>query len=244
MSVQAFALAGWAFCLMASSVWLHTAVGVGWTELTGGLLSHLLALPVVSRRTSPRLMPVFGCAVLGVCFGLLVVDVAFDLVIIQESSMPVGPSANGVWVTGGDAHAIWHGPKAVAPGRLVAHYYYHTLLNTLHINLVLWWAMLVLVLAATRGLDAARGTAQVRQWRWMVVQCSATNGLYMRFVVPRYLAIRAATQYDEAAFDRWGEVLAVRCVLMSSIAYAACQCMRMTLDPALGAPVTEGGKRE
>ena len=44
--------------------------------------------------------------------------------------------------------------------RLVAHHYYHTMLNATHINMAMWTAMLCLVLAAARGLEASRGTPQ------------------------------------------------------------------------------------
>tara|TARA_B100000780_G_C20868349_1_gene345347 strand:- start:360 stop:503 length:144 start_codon:yes stop_codon:yes gene_type:complete len=42
----------------------------------------------------------------------------------------------------------------------VAHHYYHTMLNATHINMAMWTAMLCLVLAAARGLEASRGTPQ------------------------------------------------------------------------------------
>ena len=42
--------------------------------------------------------------------------------------------------------------------RLVAHHYYNTMLNAPHINMAMWTAMLCLVLAAARGLEASRGT--------------------------------------------------------------------------------------
>ena len=42
--------------------------------------------------------------------------------------------------------------------RLVAHHYYNTMLNAPHINIAMWTAMLCLVLAAARGLEASRGT--------------------------------------------------------------------------------------
>ena len=73
----------------------------------------------------------------------------------------------------------------------------------------------------------------------MVVQSSSTCALYMYFVIPRYLVIRSAAQYDARNFDGWEVVLAVRCVLMASIALAACQCMRMTLAPLDAKPRTK-----
>ena len=101
------------------------------------------------------------------------------------------------------------------------------MLNELHINGVLWTAMLVLVLAAARGLEYA-GPAQSRLWVRLVAQSSRTNWLYLYCVVPRYLAIRAATSYDPSFFDGWGAVLAARIVLMLSIVHAATSCMRLT----------------
>ena len=201
-------LAGWAASLLTSTLWLSAVVGWG-NEVIGGGVAHVVALPVI--RLSPRLMPSIGCAVMGVLFGLLLVDTCFDLMVLREGSVRLGP-------------------RQTTPGREIAFYYYHVMLNELHINGVLWTAMLVLVLAAARGLEYA-GLAQSRLWVRLVAQSSSTNGLYLYCVVPRYLAIRAATSYDPAFFDGWGAVLAARIVLMLSIVHAATSCIRLTLEP-------------
>merc|ERR1740130_633866 len=200
------ALAGWAVSLVVSTFWIRFVVGCPvWPDVACGFVSHLIALSVLWLE--PRLMIPIGLALMGVCVGLMLVDMAFDLVIIREGSVRLGPTT-------------------VTPGRLVAHHYYHSMLNATHINMAMWTAMLVLVLAAARGLEAARGTSQ----------SSSTNCVYMYCVIPRYLAIRDAQAYDASAFDRWGEVLAARAVLLASICYAAAQCMRLTLKQSVETP--------
>merc|ERR1719424_1725713 len=156
---QRCALAGWAVSLGMSTVWIRFVVGCPvWPDVASGFVSHLIALSVL--WLDPRLLPPLGCAVMGVCVGLMLVDMAFDLVIIREGSVRLGPTT-------------------VTPGRLVAHHYHHAMLNTTHINMAMWSAMLCLVLAAARGLEAARGTPQaytytpqVRLWVWLCLQSS------------------------------------------------------------------------
>ena len=69
---------------------------------------------------------------MGVLLGFLLVDCCFDLLILRSES-------------------------AASDGRRAAFAYYNTILSPLHINAVLWYAMLVLVLAAARGLQEALG---------------------------------------------------------------------------------------
>merc|ERR1740130_333079 len=133
------ALAGWAVSLVVSTFWIRFVVGCPvWPDVACGFVSHLIALSVLWLE--PRLMIPIGLALMGVCVGLMLVDMVFDLVIIREGSVRLGPTT-------------------VTPGRLVAHHYYHAMLNTTHINMAMWSAMLCLVLAAPRGSGCGCGSA-------------------------------------------------------------------------------------
>ena len=152
-------LGGWAASLVASTAFLCAAAGR--REVIGGVVTHVLALPIL--RLPSRAMPPIGCAVMGVLLGFLLVDCCFDLLVLQADA--------------GAAH----------DARRAAFAYYHTILNTLHINSVLWIAMLALVLAAARGLQEAQGGGG-RVWARLLTQVSCTNTLYVCTVMPRYLA--------------------------------------------------------
>ena len=152
-------LGGWAASLVASTAFLCAAAGR--REVIGGVVTHVLALPIL--RLPSRAMPPIGCAVMGVLLGFLLVDCCFDLLVLQAGA--------------GAAH----------DARRAAFAYYHTILNTLHINSVLWIAMLALVLAAARGLQEAQGGGG-RVWARLLAQVSCTNTLYVLTVMPRYLA--------------------------------------------------------
>ena len=88
---QRCALAGWAVSLVVSTVWIRFVVGCPvWPDVASGFVSHLIALSIL--WLDPRLLPPLGCAVMGVCVGLMLVDMAFDLVIIREGSVRLGPT--------------------------------------------------------------------------------------------------------------------------------------------------------
>jgi hypothetical protein len=187
-------------------------VAAGRREVIGGAVTHVLALPIL--RLPSRAMPPIGCAVMGVLLGFLLVDCCFDLIVLQGE----------------------------LDDRRAAFAYYHTILNTLHINSVLWIAMLALVLAAARGLQEAQGGGG-RVWARLLSQVSCTNALYVFTVMPRYLAIRAAGSggFEPAFFDDWWQVLAVRCLLIASITWAGATCVQLTV--AQGGGQVAGGRK-
>ena len=88
---QKWALAGWAVSLVVSTVWIRLIVGCPvWPDVASSVASHILALSAL--WLDPRLLPPLGCALMGVCVGLMLVDMAFDLVIIREGSVRLGPT--------------------------------------------------------------------------------------------------------------------------------------------------------
>ena len=219
-------LGGWAASLLTSTGFLFVAAGR--REVIGGVLTHVLALPIL--RLPSRAMPPIGCAVMGVLLGFLLVDCCFDLLVL------LGEPDGGEGKAGG-------GRAAPDEARRAAFAYYHTILNTLHINSVLWIAMLALVLAAARGLQEAEGGGG-RVWARLLSQVSCTNALYVFTVMPRYLAIRAAGSggFEPAFFDDWWQVLAVRCLLIASITWAGATCVQLTVAQGGGGPEA-GGKK-
>ena len=85
------ALAGWAVSLVVSTFWIRFVVGCPvWPDVACGFVSHLIALSILWLE--PRLMIPIGLALMGVCVGLMLVDMAFDLVIIREGSVRLGPT--------------------------------------------------------------------------------------------------------------------------------------------------------
>ena len=87
---QKWALTGWAVSLVVSSVWIRSVGCPVWPDVASSVASHLLALSAL--WLDPRLLPPLGCALMGVCVGLMLVDMAFDLVIIREGSVRLGPT--------------------------------------------------------------------------------------------------------------------------------------------------------
>ena len=219
-------LGGWAASLLTSTGFL--CVAAGRREVIGGVITHVLALPIL--RLPSRAMPPIGCAVMGVLLGFLLVDCCFDLLVL------LGEPDGGEGKAGG-------GRAAPDEARRAAFAYYHTILNTLHINSVLWIAMLALVLAAARGLQEAQGGGG-RVWARLLSQVSCTNALYVFTVMPRYLAIRAAGSggFEPAFFDDWWQVLAVRCLLIASITWAGATCVQLTVAQG-GGGQEAGGKK-
>ena len=221
-------LGGWAVSLLTSTAFL--CVTAGRREVIGGVITHVLALPIL--RLPSRAMPPIGCAVMGILLGFLLVDCCFDLLILQgEPDGGEGKAGRG------------RAAPAAYGGRRAAFAYYHTILNTLHINSVLWIAMLALVLAAARGLQEAQGGGG-RVWARLLSQVSCTNALYVFTVMPRYLAIRAAGSggFKPAFFDDWWQVLAVRCLLIASITWAGATCVQLTVAQG-GGGQEAGGKK-
>lgn len=220
-------LGSWAASLLTSTRFL--CVAAGRKEVIGGVVTHVLALPIL--RLPSRAMPPIGCAVMGVLLGFLLVDCCFDLLILQGGA----DSGEGKAVRGRAAPALHDARRA-------AFAYYHTILNALHINSVLWIAMLALVLAAARGLQEAQ-SGEGRVWARLLSQVSCTNVLYVVTVMPRYLAIRAAGSggFEPTFFDDWWQVLAVRCLLIASITWAGATCVQLTV--AQGGGQEAGGRK-
>ena len=116
---QKWALAGWAVSLVVSSVWIRSVGCPVWPDVASSVASHLLALSAL--WLDPRLLPPLGCALMGVCVGLMLVDMAFDLVIIREGSVRLGPTTvtpgrcAWPWVHSGRYRVGYSDPSTIAP---------------------------------------------------------------------------------------------------------------------------------
>ena len=209
----------WCASLAATVAWQRGVGGGRVADTACAALAHCAALPVILATVRrPRLLPLLGCSVMGMCIGLTLVDVAFDV------------------------QLLGHGSGDPAPQRQ-AWAYYHTLLNAPHINGALLFFLLLMSFGAWIGAEDAlsgAGDADARRtWRILGGLACTNILLYVLLVIPRYMRIRAAAAFEPAAFARWGEVLVARVVLLASMLAASALCMRLALAPS--SPPATGG---
>ena len=145
---------------------------------------------------------------MGIAIGMLIIDLAFDIIIADKP----------------------HDDQT----KIIAHLYYHTMLNATHVNAILAALMLTMAIGAAIGLaDAYQPTTPVRKWRaWVSLICLNVmgNGNYLAVVMPRYIRIRSSSAFNSSDFDGWLEVLRARCVLVLSLSCAVSICMWLTLE--------------
>lgn len=195
----------WLVSLAAVITWQLIIGGGALVDTISVVVAHALALPIITAcRRRPAMLPLLGCAILGACDGLCLVDIAFDVEVLKsQESWP----------------AAWQ--------------YYHLLLNSPIINCSLLLFLLLASFGAWIGAEDALspdGDAATRQtWRTLVILCSTTIPLYLFVVVPKYLGIRAGTAIDKTAFQGWAAVLAVRVVLVTAMTSSVALCMRLAL---------------
>lgn len=153
---------------------------------------HILCLPIISQRMTPRFLACLGGPILGLIAGMQLMDMCFDLIIVFKGEVSDGIDR--------------------FPATKVAYMYYHTVLNAPGVNAVLIWIILVSFLGSIVGLG--RSTPHMRRQWYIIGTCMAvgTSG-YLVYVVPLYMRIRFSTMYDPALFDGWNVVLVARMVL-------------------------------
>lgn len=207
----------WAASLCAISGWLHFCLGVGTVDLAVTFVAHLTVLPMLTARFDKRLLPSLGCSLCGVCVGFNLVDMCFDLLIVRDAAVPDGTGLGG---------------SGSLTARHVAWLYYHTMLNSSHINFTLLVYVLVSSIGSMMGL--MDGSAAVRKlWLAMCAVAAVGNTFYILYVVPRYVSIRASTAFVRADFDDWGGVLLARIFLV--LALLACIHLSFLLNLAQSA---------
>merc|ERR1712083_100876 len=83
----------------------------------------------------------------------------------------------------------------------------------------LWLFLLVGQFGAVVGLTRSPAAARRRWMRLVAVMC-AGNGGYVFTVVPRYVAIRTSSEFDEGLFDGWHAVVLARGFLFLALGAA------------------------
>jgi len=194
----------WVTSLLAFSGWSHF-----WMQLRGGetkilIAAHFLTLPIIDRRANPVVVGAVGCVVLGMATGFQVIDLCFDLLILADQPLDVG--------------------AGFVSGREAAWLYYHTMLNSWHVNLALAIFLFVCQFGALAGFARSSPNA-LRWWRGLVVTMIIGNGGYLAAVVPRYCNVRFSPTFDRSFFDGWSAVLAARLWLFVCLGCAIlCVC--------------------
>lgn len=175
-------------------VWFRNIMDM--VDLCVFALVSVCVLPILSRETTIPFLGSLGGIIMGCIAGLQAIDLCFDLCVIRGRSLSDG--------------------AMVLEARRVAFMYYHTLLNSSHVNGLLLGIVQCACLGPLMGL--MRGSPEVRRRFVLLGICSSagTSG-YLAIAMPRYLVIRAATAYRPELFDEWEKVVAARIVLYISV---------------------------
>eukprot|EP00440_Ansanella_granifera_P037300 gb/GFBE01040470.1/.p1 GENE.gb/GFBE01040470.1/~~gb/GFBE01040470.1/.p1 ORF type:complete len:245 (+),score=20.63 gb/GFBE01040470.1/:1-735(+) len=181
----------WTWSMAAISAWQIWYLHCGAIDVGVTVAVHVLCLPLIGQQRSPRLLAALFSICSGILCGFQVIDMCFDLVLLSKQ------------------HDV---------GRLVWHYY-NTMLNSSHMNAVLLAAMVITTMGVLVGL--ARDHSRVRHgWYGMVFSNVAGFGCYWALVIPRYLCIRASTEYEPQFFENWSTVLICRLWMFVCLAIA------------------------
>lgn len=195
--------------LAASLTWQSVYLQTRASDATTLALAHAAALPLVAHRRVHPALPPLGCALMGASIGMLVIDLAFDLHLVLA-------------------------PDSLDARRLV-YAYYHTMLNSAHVNGTLGALVLAMALGVSIGVaDALGGGVSARRRRaWLALAGlnAVGNGHYLSVVMPRYLEIRHARAFSASQFDGWWEVLRARCILVASLFCGVLICGWLSLLP-------------
>jgi len=185
------------FVAALHSVWQGNVVDC----LLAGLV-HVICFPLIHREMPLAQIPTLGLLVVGLAVGYQAIDLSFDIQVLH--GRPGGE--------GGGTDSL--------SGRQVAWLYYNTMLNALPVNLGLLLFLLVGQFGAVAGFTRSPATVRKRWIRLFAFMC-AGNGGYLAYVVPRYIAIRASTTFDEGLFDGWHAVVLSRGLLFVALGAAA-----------------------
>lgn len=187
-------------------------IGAAWACTTGGILYFVLAelqggllmagatlfafmgmLPLLDTRSPTVAIMMVGYISSSIIMGLEAMDLAFDLVIVRNYA-----PALGITVGGSEIHPLQ-----------VAWIYYHTMLTTVHINVVVTFCVACLALGAT----ALAARAKPEDYpRWKVVASLAVGGsaCYVCGILPRYAPLIKESTFNANYFSRWHWVLIAR----------------------------------
>ena len=192
--------AAWFAALTAMLAVAVTEFRGGVVEVVGVLLMFSIVLMLLDRSHSTAALIATGYCACCVIIGCMVIDGAFDAIIISDKA-PFG-SISGI--------------RRQLSAREVAYVYYHTMLNNLLVNATVLFCCAYLVLAAlAMGL---RSELRHRpHWRVITPLSLCANSAYAGVIVPRYYQLRRETAFDPAYFDWWEAVAAARIFSLVSI---------------------------
>lgn len=212
----------WIASLCAILGWLHFCLGVGPVDLVVTVVAHIAVLPMLSKGFDARLLPSFASALCGMCVGFNLVDMCFDMLIVKDEAVSDGTGRSGL---------------GSLTARHVAWFYYHTMLNSSHINFTLLVYVLVSSIGSMMGLMDG-SAAERKLWQKMCCVAAVGNTFYILYVVPRYVSIRASTAFVRADFDNWNGVLFARVFLVGAL--AACIHLSFLLNLVQSTPARPG----
>jgi multisubunit Na+/H+ antiporter MnhB subunit len=196
LSVEPPILCAWSIALLVALAMVREFAG-GVFEACGAVIIFLGLLELLSPRHPAAALIVFGYCVCGVIMGLMVIDAAFDTIILT-----------------GKAPMLGVGREMSA--REVAWVYYHTMLNSLAVNAAVTLCVGYLVLAAL-ALGLRSEPRHRARWRMLVPLSIVGNGAYVVLIVPRYYQLRRESTFDAIFFDHWEVVGVARLVSLLAI---------------------------
>lgn len=186
-------LLAWILSLVAFTLYGRYGLMVDVVDSLLVVVAHLVCFPLLSPRLNPTVVPSMGLAVLGLATGCELVDLCFDSLICWDTSLTIG--------------------DRVFSAKEVGFLYYKTMLKGRHVNFAVEIFLLTSQFGALVGLS--RSPPKVwRNWLGMVVTMVSGNGFYLTAVVPRYVDLRLATDFEEHFFDGWSKVSAARLFLL------------------------------
>jgi len=184
----------WLVSFLAFVIWLRKEMDFVDSLVFSGV--YILCLPIISPKTTPRFLACLGGVICGLIAGLQLIDLCFDIVILQDRSFSDGVDT--------------------ISSRRVAFMYYHTVINASHVNAALLGIIVISFLGSFVGLGRCDPKTRAT-WIAMGSLMAVGTGGYLVSVVTRYVGIRSSKTYDPLLFEGWGYVLIARIVLYASI---------------------------
>lgn len=197
---EAHLLVCWIASLATIFAWQRYWLRVGLIDQTVTVVVHWLYFPLLCRKMTPLLHAGLYSMSSGSLLGFQVIDLCFDLVVMSKTS--------------GLQQLTW--------------LYYHTILNSSHVNAVLLAAMLQTGLGSLIGLTRHGPMFRIN-WILMIACNFLGFGCYFAFVVPRYLEIRESADMKTSVLEGWEVVFRARIWMFLCLGLGMASCLYMKL---------------